>query len=105
MEDPLPHKCYLILISALILIISGGVVNTIYFGFAKALDSVPHERLLAKLKSHGINSKVLQSIKDILSNRCQIVNVNRMKSDPATLLSRKEIPKVVSWDLYFSSYI
>ena len=70
MEDPLRHN-YLILISALILIISGGVVDTIYFDFAKALDSVPHERLLAKLKSYDINGKVLEWIKDFLSNHRQ----------------------------------
>ena len=102
MEDPLRHN-YLILISALILIISGGVVDTIYFDFAKALDSVPHERLLAKLKSYDINGKVLEWIKDFLSNHRQIANVNGMKS--AIVSSRKVIPKVVSWDLYFSSYI
>ena len=104
MEDPLRHN-YLILISALILIISGGVVDTIYFDFAKALDSVPHERLLAKLKSYDINGKVFEWIKDFLSNHRQIANVNGMKSDPAIVSSRKVIPKVVSWDLYFSSYI
>ena len=32
-------------------IVSGGVVDTIYFEIAKAVDSVHHERLLDKLKS------------------------------------------------------
>ena len=68
-------------------IVSEGVVDTIYFDFAKAFDSVPHKKLLGKLKSHGINGKVLQWIKAFLSNRRQIVNVNGMKSDPATVLS------------------
>ena len=68
-------------------IVSGGIVDTIYFDFAKAFDSVPHERLLGKLKSYGINGKVLEWLKAFLSNRCQIVNVNGMKSDPATVLS------------------
>ena len=68
-------------------IVSGGVVDTIYFKFAKAFDSVPHERLLGKLKSYGINGKVLEWIKAFLSNRRQIVIANGMKSDPATVLS------------------
>ena len=62
-------------------------MNTIYFDFAKAFVSVPHERWLGKLKSYGINGKVLEWIKAFLSHRRQIVNVNGMKSDPATVLS------------------
>ena len=69
-------------------IVSGGVVDTIYFDFAKAFDIVPHKRLLSKLESYGINGKVLEWIKAFLSNRGQIVNVNGMKRDPATALSR-----------------
>ena len=68
-------------------IVSGGVVDTIYFDFAKVFDSVPHERLLGKLKSYGINGKVLEWIKAFLSNCRQRVNVIGMKSDPATVLS------------------
>ena len=86
MEDPPRHNCYCILIRDTI--VSGGVVDTIYFDFTKAFDSVPLGRLLGKLKSYGINGKVLEWIKAFLSNRLQIINVNGMKSDPATVLSR-----------------
>ena len=65
-------------------IVFGGVVDTKYFNFAKAFDIVPHERLLGKLKSYGINGKVLEWIKAFLS---KINNINGMKSDPATVLS------------------
>ena len=68
-------------------IVSGGVVDKIYSVFAKAFDSVPHERLLGKLKSYGINRKVLEWIKAFLINHRQIVNVHGMKSDPPTVLS------------------
>ena len=69
-------------------IASGGVADTIYFDFAKkAFDTAPNERLLSKLKLQGINGKALEWIKAFLRNRCQIVNVNGMKSDPATVLS------------------
>ena len=69
-------------------IASGGVADTIYFDFAKkAFDTAPNERLLSKLKSQGINGKALEWIKAFLRNRCQLVNVNGMKSDPATVLS------------------
>ena len=62
-------------------------MNAIYFDFAKAFDIVPRERLLGKPKSCGISGKVLEWIKAFLSNRSQIVNVNGMKSHPATVLS------------------
>ena len=39
--------------------VSGGAVDTICFDLAKAFDSVPHERLVGKIKSHGINGKIL----------------------------------------------
>ena len=69
-------------------IVSGRVVDTIYFDFAKAFNSVPHKRLLGKLKSYSINRKVLEWIKAFLSTRSQIINVNGVKSDQATVLSR-----------------
>ena len=63
-------------------------MDTIYLHLAKAFDSVPPERLLGKLRSCGISDKVLlEWIKAFLSNHRQIVNVNGMKSDPATVLS------------------
>ena len=68
-------------------IVSGGVVDPIYFDIAKAFDGVPRERLLGKPKSHSICGKVLEWIKAFLSNRRQIVHVNGMKSDPANVLS------------------
>ena len=78
-------------------------MDTIYFDFVKAFDSVSHKRLLCKLKFYSINGNDLGWIKTFLSNCHQIVDVDEMNSDPATVLSG--IPKIVSWDLYFSSYI
>ena len=68
-------------------IVSGGIVDTIYFEFAIAFNGAPHKRLPGKLKSCGINEKVSEWIRAFLSNRRQIVIVNGMKSDPATVLS------------------
>ena len=68
-------------------IVSGIVVDAIHFDFNKAFDNVPHERLLGKLESHGINSNVLEWIKAFLRSGCQIVNFKGMKSDPATALN------------------
>ena len=40
----------------------GYVTNTIYFDFSKAFDTVPHQRLLKKLKCYGIKGQVLNWI-------------------------------------------
>ena len=50
-------------------------VDVIYTDFAKAFDSVPHQRLLVKLKGVGISENVLNWIKAFLSNRFQCVRV------------------------------
>ena len=44
----------------------GEPIDVIYLDFQKAFDSVPHQRLIQKLTSFGINSKILQWIKDFL---------------------------------------
>ncbi|KAK6178413.1 hypothetical protein SNE40_013205 [Patella caerulea] len=56
-------------------------VDTIYLDFAKAFDSVPHERLLNKLEGYGIKGEVLTWIRQFLHGRCQQVKVNGEPSD------------------------
>ncbi len=41
----------------------GHSVDTIYLDFAKAFDSVPHERLLEKAKGYGIRGDILEWIR------------------------------------------
>ena len=65
----------------------GRVVDAIYLDFEKAFDTVPHRRLLEKLKAYGINGDVLEWVKDYLSNRTQIVSVNGTESDLGLVLS------------------
>ena len=54
--------------------------------FAKAFDSVPHRRLISKVKAHGIEGSVLNWIQDFLSGRYQkvIVNGTCCKQAPVT---------------------
>ncbi|MEW8547692.1 MAG: reverse transcriptase family protein, partial [Candidatus Thiodiazotropha sp.] len=56
-------------------------VDTIYLDIKKAFDTVPHRRLLCKLKAYGIDGEILSWIKDFLSNRMQRVRVNSFYSD------------------------
>ena len=53
----------------------GTPFDTIYLDFKKAFDSVPHSRLLVKLRSYGIDGKLYQWIKSFLSDRSQYVKV------------------------------
>ena len=49
--------------------------------FAKAFDSVPHERLLLKLQAHGVSGSLLQWFRSFLTTREQRVVINGHSSD------------------------
>ena len=48
-------------------------VDVVYLDLAKAYDTVPHNRLIAKIQAHGIGGNLLQWIQAWLSNRRQKV--------------------------------
>ena len=48
--------------------------DTVYLDFAKAFDSVPHQRLLHKVSEYEIKGKFLSWIKDFLTERRQYVS-------------------------------
>ena len=54
----------------------GYPIDVIYFDFRKAFDTVPHARLLLKLKEYGINGNLLCWLDGFLSNRRQRVSIN-----------------------------
>ena len=60
---------------------SGKVVDAIYLDFEKAFDTVPHRRLLEKLKAYGITGEILSWIGDYLRERTQVVLVNGTDSE------------------------
>ena len=68
-------------------IVTGGVVDPIYFDFAKAFDTVPHRRLLGKLSCYGISGDIINWIKAFLLGRSQVVRVNGEKSEETAVLS------------------
>ena len=47
----------------------GAPVDIFYFDFKKAFDRVPHNRLIYKLECLGIRGKVLDVIRDFLTDR------------------------------------
>ena len=49
----------------------GSPVDVIYLDFHKAFDKVPHQRLLIKLKSHGMGESVVNLVRNWVSGRKQ----------------------------------
>ncbi len=58
----------------------GNLTHAVFLDFAKAFDSVPHQRLLLKLENLGIRGNVLNWIKGFVSDRQQRVSVPRWRS-------------------------
>jgi hypothetical protein len=54
----------------------GFIIDTVYIDFKKAFDSVPHQRLLYKLKLYGITGKLLLWLENFIKDRIQRVQVN-----------------------------
>ena len=60
---------------------TGNAVDIITIDFAKALDSINHNKLLVKLHSLGIVGKTLGWIKEFSNNRSFCVKLNNTKSN------------------------
>jgi len=58
----------------------GDCIDIIYLDFAKAFDTVAHNRLLQKLDMYGIGGKVWSWIRDWLHDRTQCVCINGERS-------------------------
>jgi hypothetical protein len=58
----------------------GEQLDAIYFDYMKAFDTVPHARLLHKIKGYGIGAHIISWIEAFITGRKQRVNVNGSKS-------------------------
>ena len=65
----------------------GSPVDIIYLDFQKAFDKVPHQRLLLKLKVHGIGDSITDWIEQWLTDRRQRVVVDGEVSNWKSVLS------------------
>ena len=61
--------------------------DAIYLDLSKAFDTVPHKKLIHKLKGYGISGNILSWITDFLSGRSQYVSVNGSCSDKTPVTS------------------
>lgn len=66
---------------------SGQPMDLVYLDFSKAFDKVPKERLLAKVRAHGISREVETWIRAWLTERKQRVMVNGVPSSWIEVLS------------------
>ena len=58
-------------------------VDVVYLDFSKAFDKVDHNIVLAKAHNMGVQGKLLDWIREFLTNRKQSVVVNGSLSSPA----------------------
>ena len=65
----------------------GESVDAIYLDFSKAFDTVPHQRLLCKLRAYGVGERLLRWLESFLVGRRQRVILNGAKSSWATVKS------------------
>ena len=65
----------------------GSRIDIIYLNFQKAFDSVQHQRLIIKLKSHGIGICILNWTEQWLSDRRQRVVVDGEVSNGKPILN------------------
>ena len=66
---------------------NGDSYDILYLDFSKAFDKVPHQRLLGKVRAHGIDGKILGWIRSWLTDRRQRVVINGSKSDWGQVIS------------------
>ena len=62
----------------------GEVVDLVYLDFQKAFDKVPHERLLLKLKAHGITGQCNNIIRNFIIGRRMVVRVGDESGNVST---------------------
>ncbi len=56
-------------------------IDVIFLDFKKAFDTVPHKRLLLKLKGYKIEDKIIKWVEKFLENRLPRVVINGKSSD------------------------
>ena len=80
-------------------------VYVVYLDFQKGFDKVPHQRLLLKLKAHGVGNDVINWIEKWLTHRKQRVIVDSEISNWKSVLSGVPQVSVLGPILFIYIYI
>ena len=83
----------------------GSPVDVVYLDFQKGFDKVPHQRLLLKLKPHGIGNDVIKWIEKWLTHKRQRVIVDGEISNWKSVLIRVPQGSVLGPILFIYIYI
>jgi len=81
---------------------SGAQIDATYTDLAKAFDTVPHQRLLRKLKSYSLNDTLLAWIYNFICDRKPSVCVNGGFSTWHEVLSGIPQSNIEIWVHYYS---
>ena len=79
-------------------------MDVVYLDFQKAFDKVPHQRLLLKLKAHGIGNDVINWIEKWLTHRKHRVIVDGEISNWKSVLSGVSQGSILGHILFFCIY-
>ena len=79
-------------------------VDVLYLDFSKAFDKVPHQRLISKLRAHGIGPEISRWIENWLTDRKQRVTIKGTQS-PWTSVTRGVPQGTVLGPILFTIYI
>ena len=64
----MPNKCFMFFEEITKWVDEGSPVDIIYLDFQKAFDKVPHQRLILKLKSHGMGNSIYNQLDRAMAN-------------------------------------
>ena len=78
---------HLVYLSLVYPIDKGSLVDIMYLDFQKVFDKVPHQRLLLKLKAHGIRDGIIDKMEKWLTDSKQCIIVDGKVSNWKSVLS------------------
>ena len=55
-------------------------IDAVYMDYQKAFDTVPHRRLILKIKAYGFTPSIVAWLEDFLTERKQVVNIKGERS-------------------------